>query len=252
MINEQFSSFSNRHLLNDKFYGIIPAKVTNNVDKEKLGRVEVTFEFSTNKTQVVTAWARLLAFSTGEASGSHFLPSVESEVIISFLGGNIRNPCIIGSLTNGKYKQPKETEGNSKLSIIKSSSGGALIFDDDDEKKILALQNEESKLKIILNSKSKIIEIESTDGVITITGGKDIKIETKENITIKGKDISILGEGNLKLEGKKITLEASEDLSLAGANITATAKSNYDMKGTEISVKGSGPVNIKGSKISMN
>lgn len=249
MLNQEFS-ISNRGFLSDKFYGIITAIVTNVKDTEKLGRVEVNFEFSSNKKHNVTAWARISKLISGKEFGSSFIPTIESEVLITFIGGNVKNPCIIGMLSNGVDKPPKEAAEDSEMNIIQSEFGGALVFNNKEQ--ILELKHEESKLKISLNAKTKIIEIENTEGEITITVGKDITIKTDANLNIEAKDIVLAGTGDLTITGNKIDIKATADLLLGGANIKSTATAQHDTAGKLVGINGSATTEIKGGVIKMN
>ena len=238
------------NLLSDNFYGVTTAKVTNVVDKENLGRIEVSFEFLLNKKHIVTAWARMATLTTGKDYGSSFRPAIGNEVLVTFINGCVSNSCIIGVLNNGIEKPLEETKKNKDLDIIKSSTGGALIFDD--KESICGLEHEKSKLKIHLKSKDKTVEIFSEDGLITIKAGKDITIETKANIKVTGKDISVVGEGELNLEGSAINIKSGGDLSLEGKNIKSTASASSSISGGKIELEGKTALKLKGQIINMN
>lgn len=78
------------------------AKVYDNNDPEKLGRVRVEFYWAAGSTK--SDWMRVVQSYSGEGWGIYNRTEIGDEVLIDFEGGNIDCPYVSGSHYNGKAK----------------------------------------------------------------------------------------------------------------------------------------------------
>jgi uncharacterized protein involved in type VI secretion and phage assembly len=82
--------------------GLITGLVTNRNDPDQLGRVRVRFP-----TGVESNWARVTFALWGNVpSAGSLVPDVGDEVLVAFVGGDLRNPVVIGGLFNGDDRPP--------------------------------------------------------------------------------------------------------------------------------------------------
>src|SRR5262245_3996932 len=99
--------------------GVYSASVLDNRDPEGLAGVLV--RVAPGSTSVSEVWARVATMMAGRNKGTLFLPEVGDEVLVAFERGDVRAPCVIGSLWNGKARPPAGDPGSTKL--IRSRTG---------------------------------------------------------------------------------------------------------------------------------
>ena len=76
-----------------RYFGLYPAIVTDLIDPERLGRIEVLLPWlGEGQGNEVRAWATLLTPYAGDNQGFEFLPEKETQVVIGFEAGNPRRP----------------------------------------------------------------------------------------------------------------------------------------------------------------
>jgi len=118
-----------------RFYGAYPALVSDIKDPDGQGRVKVSLPWSPDKDGAsYEAWARLATMMAGNNRGSWFIPDVNDEVLVIFLGGDPRYPCVLGGLWNGQDSPPQSMDGAGKNYVkkIRSRNGVQITLDDTD------------------------------------------------------------------------------------------------------------------------
>lgn len=212
-------------------------------DPDKKNRIKVMIPSLKNTGEGL--WAMLGHAYAGNSYGSFFIPELNSEVIIGFLGDDPRFPVVLGSLYS-KINKAKETftkENNIKSVLTK---GGIRVeFDDKDKAYKISTPGKNS---ILVSDKSKGVEIEDQNGNIILTSSKGISITSK-------KDIILSSSGKIELKGNKgVSVSSSSgDVQIEGKNLSAKAKAKVELSGSSgADIKSSGVVNIKGSMINVN
>jgi uncharacterized protein involved in type VI secretion and phage assembly len=113
------------------YFGVYPAIVTDLVDSDKLGRVEVRFPWlGEDGDQAVRAWATLCSPYADTDQGLLALPEVGSQVVVAFEAGNLRRPYVIGATWNGREALPHPPERNNDVRLLRSRADSRLEFDD--------------------------------------------------------------------------------------------------------------------------
>ncbi len=92
----------------------------NEIDVDEKGRIRVLFHFEEN--HATSCYVRLSSFYNGDGYGAQFLPRVNSEVLVSFVNGDIDKPIIMGSLYNGENKLPYNLPKDKTKSYIRTHS----------------------------------------------------------------------------------------------------------------------------------
>ncbi|MCT4621761.1 MAG: phage baseplate assembly protein V [Marinisporobacter sp.] len=230
--------------------GVAVAKVTNNKDPDKLGRVKCKFIAKNSEDE--TDWIRIASFMGGKERGAFFLPEVEDEVLIAFAGGDISKPYVIGSLWNKKDKPPETNkDGKNAIKKIKTKGGSEIIFNDTDKKEKITLSTP-SERKIDLDDGNKstkitdkgdknIIKIDSNAGMISIEGQK--------KLSFKAGGCKIIMDGT----ANSITIESSTTLKLKAQQINIEAGGSLAIKSNGmLDIKSSAVCNLKGSIVKIN
>ncbi|GAA1032657.1 phage baseplate assembly protein V [Virgisporangium ochraceum] len=113
------------------YYGVYPAIVTDLVDEDGLGRVEVRFPWlGTDGDRDVRAWATLCSPYADDSQGLLVLPEVGSQVVVAFEAGNLRRPYVVGSTWNGREALPHRPAAANDIRLFRSRADSRLEFDD--------------------------------------------------------------------------------------------------------------------------
>jgi len=190
------------------------ALITDNVDPDGKNRLKVQYPWDSDTNE--SYWARVLTFMSGDDFGSHFVPEIGDEVLVSFLNGDLESPVIMGSLWNNERTPPYENTDENNIRAIKSRSGHELVFDDTQDKTNLKLKSAQGH-QIILDDENEKITIEDSKGnyicldatakEITIESSMDVKVNASGNIEIKsGANITIEAGGVLTLSGSMVKI----------------------------------------------
>jgi uncharacterized protein involved in type VI secretion and phage assembly len=116
-----------------RWFGVYPAKVNDVQDPDQQGRVQVDLAITPEGGEErFRVWARISTMMAGADRGTWFIPEPGDEVLIGFLGGDPRQPFVMGSLWNGKDAPPHPMDDKNNVRVIKTRSGHKLEFDDTD------------------------------------------------------------------------------------------------------------------------
>lgn len=109
--------------------GVAVAIVRDNRDPNGLARVRVSFPWYSRPEE--SYLARLATPMIGKGYGTFLLPEVDDEVLVAFERGDIRLPCVVGSLWNNNRKPPvTNADGRNDIRTIRTRKGHALRFED--------------------------------------------------------------------------------------------------------------------------
>jgi hypothetical protein len=150
--------------------------------------------------------------------GMAAIPNVEDLVLVSFVGGDINQPIVIGRLYNDQQRPPVnlaneivhhlpfDADDDAALKLAVRSGG------DHNPKRQAELQMG-SKLHIQLTDGDPSINLESGQVKIQVAANGDIKIETQGKLELKAAaGLTIKSDGSLNVE-------AAGPLKLKGATI---------------------------------
>lgn len=184
------------------------ARVTDNEDKQKFGRIRVQFPWQEiQDKEMKTPWLRLVTPYAGGEKGHLFVPEIGEEVIVGFEMDNAERPYIIGALYNGGEGKPDEkwaasnSEKGTKDNIkaIRTRGGHTILFNDRGDRGLLEIyDNKGNTYHITLSADDKKITICSAgdieinaDGSITMNARNDIKMNANKEITIQAAKVKV-------------------------------------------------------------
>jgi len=187
--------------------GVAIALVTQNKDDEGLCRVKVRYPWHEKPRE--SYWARLAMPMAGNNRGLVLIPEVGDEVLVAFEREDLRFPCVLGALWNGKDKPPlANDDGKNDRRILKSRKKHYLLFDDG-ARGVVELAHEKGRKVVfdddgfaVQDEKGNVVKVDSNSGAMTI--------EAKGQLTIKAASITIEATGTLELK-------ASATLTIRGA-----------------------------------
>lgn len=161
-----------------RHFGLYPALVTDLVDPDNLGRIEVKLPWLGSPGEDVRAWATLVTPYADQGQGYMMLPEVDSQVVVGFEAGDLRRPYIVGAAWNGAASLPDSPQSSNNKRLIKSRSGSLLEFDDTD-----------GAAKVTLRTQSGY-KLELDEGGMTVTlthsNGAKLTIDVSGKVTIQG------------------------------------------------------------------
>jgi uncharacterized protein involved in type VI secretion and phage assembly len=169
-----------------RFYGAYPALVQDVRDPDNQGRVKISLPWSPDPGgSSYEAWARLSTFMAGNNQGSWFIPDTNVEVLVIFLGGDPRNPCVIGALWNGQDAPPQSMDGagNNNIKQLCSRNGVSITLDDTQGSESLTLQTPGGQ-KITLQDGPGSILIQDSNGNSIQLNSSGITINTSSQVSI--------------------------------------------------------------------
>ncbi|MCD4730253.1 MAG: phage baseplate assembly protein V [Bacteroidales bacterium] len=184
------------------------AKVMDNNDEKKLGRIRVQFIWQSDEN-TMTPWLRMVSPHTGKDKGFYFVPEINEQVLVAFEGGNAEKPYVVGSMYHGEA-EPDARWVNDKddIKAIRTRGGHTIEFNDKDGGEEMKIYDSDKENYVItLSSHSKEITIESKG---------DLILEAKENIKIKANNIEMESAKDISLKGSNIASEASAGMKLDG------------------------------------
>lgn len=167
-----------------RYFGLFPALVTDIVDPENLGRIEVKLPWLGGDGDAVRAWATLLTPYADDDQGFEFLPAVETQVVIAFEAGDLRRPYIVGSCWNGREALPEAPDTPNNKRLIKTRSGSLLEFDDSEGAAKVTVSMR-SGHQLVLDDAAQEVKLQHSNGcVIKIDSGGAITITALAGVTI--------------------------------------------------------------------
>ena len=209
------------------YFGLYPAIVTDIVDPDSLGRIEVKFPSLGQDGDEVRAWATLLTPYADDGQGFEILPAVGTQVVVAFEAGNPRRPYIVGSCWNGRETLPEAPEAANNKRLIKTRSGSLLEFDDTDGafKITLSMKNGNSH-QLVLDDGTQEVSLRHSNGctlkfdssgevTITATGGITVNAPSGANVNAPSSTFS----GNIICQGLTATSITSPVYSQGAGNI---------------------------------
>jgi uncharacterized protein involved in type VI secretion and phage assembly len=169
-----------------RFYGAYPALVSNIKDPDGQGRVKVKLPWSPDGGGAsYETWARLATMMAGNNRGSWFIPDVNDEVLVMFMAGDPRQPCVMGAFWNGQDSPPQSMDGAGKnfIKTIRSRNGVQVTLDDTDGKETMTLQTPAGQTVTLTDSPASI-SLQDSNGNSVQMQASGISINAAAQVTI--------------------------------------------------------------------
>jgi uncharacterized protein involved in type VI secretion and phage assembly len=173
------------------YFGLYPAIVTDIVDPDSLGRIQVKLPWLGSDGQDVRAWATLLTPYADNDQGFLVFPAVDTQVVVGFEAGCLRRPYIVGSAWNGVEAQPESPQQANNKRLIRTRAKSLLEFDDTDgaAKVTLSMQ---SGHKLVMDDSAQEITLTHSNGcVITFNAGGQISITANSTVEITASALNV-------------------------------------------------------------
>lgn len=172
------------------YFGVYPAIVTDIVDPDKLGRIEVRFPWlGTDGDKDVRAWATLCTPYADDEQGLEILPSVGTQVVVAFEAGNTYRPYIIGAAWNGREKLPQTPEKANDIRVLRTRADSRLEFDDGTPPKVSLTMK--SGHKVVLDDSAQEITIEHGMGCTIRLTATNVEIQANVSLQVTAPMVTV-------------------------------------------------------------
>jgi type VI secretion system secreted protein VgrG len=160
---------------------------------EEFGRVKIQFHWDLDGglDDKSSCWVRVLQPWAGDGFGSVFLPRVGMEVLVTFIGGDLDRPIVLGSLYHAVNNPPfglpdgKLTSGLVTQSAPGGDGGHVLSFDDTKGNELLRVSSEK---KLELAAKAETVISSGAGRLDTVNGDMTLMVATNRSATVTGDD----------------------------------------------------------------
>ena len=176
-----------------RWYGVLPALVTDIKDPDNQGRVQITLPWSPDAQGArYEGWARLATLFGGNNRGSWFVPDVDDEVLVAFEHGDPRRPYVLGALWNGRDAAPERMDGagNNFRKVLCSRNGVKVTLDDQDGQEKLLLETPGGQ-KITLKDGPGALTIEDSNGNSVKLETAGITVTAAAKVTVNASQVAI-------------------------------------------------------------
>jgi uncharacterized protein involved in type VI secretion and phage assembly len=174
------------------YFGVYPAIVTDLVDPEKLGRVEVRFPtLGTDGDRDVRAWATLCTPYADDQQGLEILPDVGSQVVVAFEAGNLRRPYIIGAAWNGTTRLPHPPDAANNIRMLRSRRNSRLEFDDTSSAEKVRITMANGNRVELDNSTQQVTVAHANGCMVRLTGAGTVEISGNTAVNVTAPQVKV-------------------------------------------------------------
>lgn len=230
---------------------------SSNVDPYRLIKVAFPWDSKYN-----SCWLRVVQSYAGSNWGASFVPRLDQEVLIEFIGGDPDRPLVVGALYNKDNEGPQYSVTQSGYKTA-SKQFNELRFDDKSGKEEIYVEAGKDYNFLIHNNQEGNIKNDQTVTIdknrsITVAEGNETKKISKgnQNITIGGNQSTSV-KGSIKTDtkdsaqltaAKSITIKANQSIELkVGGSSIKIDPTGITLKAVKIQAKASAMADIKAS-----
>ncbi|GAB2556266.1 type VI secretion system Vgr family protein [Spirosoma areae] len=220
------------------------AKVVDNEDPDKLGRVKVEFMWPGNNKE--SDWLRVAHAYTSNGEGMLFVPEVDAQVMIAYESNLAEYPYVLTSLYPNRGGLSYTHRDNVQKTIQTKGGNQISLYDKDGEQKIELTNVNKPDTHVVLSFADNGKIIIETQGDIQVAG-KNIALKAQQDITFEA-------QNNIELKATNtVKIEGTASVEIKAAQIKAEADATAEIKANaQLSLKGSAMVEVKGGVIMLN
>jgi type VI secretion system secreted protein VgrG len=160
------------------------------IHTDEYGRIRVQFHWDAKPDMDRTScWMRVAQNWAGDGWGFQFIPRVGMEVLVTFLGGDLDRPVVIGCLPNATHPPPFPLPASAAKSGIRSRStpgGGGhneIVFDDTAGGEVLSFKAQKEFVQEVGDDESSTV---GGNRLTNISGTDTLNVEGTRSLNVKG------------------------------------------------------------------
>jgi type VI secretion system secreted protein VgrG len=191
------------------------------------GRIRVRFawDLAPETDDRTSCWIRSMQPWAGSGWGTQFIPRAGMEVLVSFLGGDMDRPVVLGALYNATHPPPfvlpdKQTQSGIRTQTTPDGDGfNELLFDDRKGGELVSIRAQRDLVTTTLNNHR--VEV-GADLVETVAGKRATKLLGDDELVVTGhQTTTILGGAFTSVKGGGGTsIGGNSDAQIAGNDTT--------------------------------
>jgi uncharacterized protein involved in type VI secretion and phage assembly len=172
----------------DLHHGIYSGSIIDNRDPENLARVLVRVPAlrETNKG----VWARLATLMAGRDSGTLFVPDVGDEVLVAFVQGDLRAPCVLGAVWSKTALPPTVADPPASVMQIRSRNGVSLRILDDQGNNSLIVETPGGQ-RMTLHDGPDTVRIDDSHGNSVTMSPSGVKVLAASKVEVSAGMVEI-------------------------------------------------------------
>ncbi|MDD2837641.1 MAG: type VI secretion system tip protein TssI/VgrG [Sulfuricurvum sp.] len=241
-------------------------KGANEIDVNEKGEIRVIMHF--DPKYPTTCYIPLNTLYAGDGYGMRFLPRVNSEVLISYINGNIDRPIIIGMLHNGENTIPYDLPSTKTQSYIKTQTTpqytdtegyNEILFEDAQNNEQFNMRAQKDYSLLVLNDATEHIQHDRSETVdnnedVTIHGYRQERVNKSKTETIDIAKALTIGAGY------QVSVGASKNESVGISSTEQVGAMKYTIVGqryelqvgaSSIILNNDGTIMVQGNKVSI-
>ena len=148
-------------------------------------------------------WARLASIHAGSQRGAVFLPELDDEVIIAYVGQDSRAPVILGALYSENNPPPFQNDDNNFIKGFVTKNNQKIQFDDENNTITIETQGGNT---FVLDDNNQKVTIKDTNNNTIEMGSGGINFESQQTINIKAQNLNLEGLQTVNIKGNTATL----------------------------------------------
>ncbi|MEC7521713.1 MAG: type VI secretion system tip protein TssI/VgrG [Myxococcota bacterium] len=225
------------------------------IHTDEHGRVKVRFHWDRDhppRHERSSCWMRVAHNWAGPGFGTFFLPRIDMEVVVSFLGGNPDRPLVTGCVYHGTNRVGVELHAKKTQSLIRTKSSpnsdgfNEMRFEDAAGNEFIYVHaqkdyNEEVEhdhSTHVKNCQSNSVDVNQTETVgkdqtMTVHGERKKTVDKDETNTVhQNRDTTIDGNDKEKVGGnRELSVAGDEQVTIDGnRKLTVTQKTSQTHK----------------------
>jgi type VI secretion system secreted protein VgrG len=162
------------------------------------GRIKVQFHWDREgkNDEHSSCWLRAMQPWAGSAWGSQFIPRVGMEVVVTFVGGDVDRPMVVGAVYNAQNPTPYALPAHKTQSGIRtrSSPGGKGANE-------LRFEDAAGEEQVYLHAQRDLDELVENDHTRTVRGDEAISVGRSSTVEIDGdQDVHVKGNEIITVE----------------------------------------------------
>jgi type VI secretion system secreted protein VgrG len=234
---------------------VVVGPAESEIATEPYGRVKIQFRWDRLRKHDdhSSCWVRVAQPWSGPGYGFQFVPRIGAEVLVSFLGGDVDRPVVVGCLPNLAnplpYALPRnETQSGIRTSSTPRSDGySEIMLDDAAGAELVHIRAERDLTEDVLHDRATTI---GNDDRVDVKGSQRTSVE-KDHALVVGGDgtTTVAGRRHDRTEGERITEVCGHDITeVAAGQSTQIAGARFDtVRGSAtFSVGGAHSVSVQG------
>jgi uncharacterized protein involved in type VI secretion and phage assembly len=171
--------------------GLYPALVTDLVDPDRLGRVQVSIPSLGQTGSGLRVWATLLTPYADDDQGFQALPEVGSQVVVGFEAGSEHRAYVVGACWNGREQLPTPATRTNDKRVLKSRSGAVLEFDDTAGAAKVTVRTS-SGHRLVLDDGAQEVTLQHANGFgLTLSASGSVQLTANADVTITATAVTV-------------------------------------------------------------